>query len=172
MKRVFRRPSGAMLVAIAALIVALCGTAVAGGVLNKKKVKKISKNVADTQITARAPGLAVASAKTADAANNLTDQTQQIRAWARVDSDGSVLASKNVTSVVQDGDGRYCFDTPFTPNAAIATLDGDNANLNQQILTAINQNSLCPAGNRDVRVSTGTPGGDGTVDEGFFVYIN
>jgi hypothetical protein len=46
-----RRPSPAMVVAVAALIVALCGTAVAGGVLNKKRVNKI--------ITRRAPGLGV-----------------------------------------------------------------------------------------------------------------
>ena len=67
MKRVFRRPSPAMLVAIAALIVALGGTAVAGGVLNKKKVKNISNN----QITQRAPGLSVASAKNSDALGGL-----------------------------------------------------------------------------------------------------
>ena len=56
------RPSPAMIVAIVALIVAIGGTAVAGGVLNKKQVKKISNN----QISNRAPGLAVASAKNAD----------------------------------------------------------------------------------------------------------
>jgi hypothetical protein len=38
MRRVFRRPSPAMIVAIVALIAALGGTAIAGGVLNKKKV--------------------------------------------------------------------------------------------------------------------------------------
>jgi hypothetical protein len=51
-----------MLVAIAALIVALGGTAVAGGALNKKKVNNI--------ITNRASGLSVASAKNADNAAN------------------------------------------------------------------------------------------------------
>lgn len=47
-----------MIVAVVALIAAIGGTAVAGGVLNKKKVNKI--------ITNRAPGLSVASAKNAD----------------------------------------------------------------------------------------------------------
>jgi hypothetical protein len=60
MKGFVRRPSPAMLVAIAALIVALGGTAVAGGVLNKKKVNTI--------ITNRAPGLSVSHAKSADSA--------------------------------------------------------------------------------------------------------
>src|SRR5262245_28910358 len=55
------RPSPALLLAICALIVALGGTALAGGVLNKKKVNKI--------ITKRAPGLSVSHASTADSAN-------------------------------------------------------------------------------------------------------
>jgi hypothetical protein len=67
MKRVFRRPSPAMVIAIVALIAALGGTAVAGGVLNKKKVNKI--------ITNRAPGLSVASAKSADNATNAGNAT-------------------------------------------------------------------------------------------------
>lgn len=74
MNRRIGRPSPAMVVAIAALIVALSGTAIAGGVLNKKKVKKItnkvSKKVANKQITKRAPGLSVASANTANSANS------------------------------------------------------------------------------------------------------
>jgi hypothetical protein len=57
MKKVFRRPSPAMVVAMVALIAALGGTAVAGGALNKKKVNNI--------ITNRAPGLSVASATNA-----------------------------------------------------------------------------------------------------------
>jgi hypothetical protein len=71
MKRVFRRPSPAMIVAIVALIAALGGSAVAGGVLNKKKAKKIANNV----VTQRAPGLSVASAKSADSATNATNAT-------------------------------------------------------------------------------------------------
>jgi hypothetical protein len=67
MKKVFVRPSPAMGVAIVALIVALGGTAIAGGVLNKKKVNKI--------ITNRAPGLSVSHAKTADSATNATNAT-------------------------------------------------------------------------------------------------
>src|SRR5512144_2486202 len=64
MKRGFRRPSPAIVIAIVALIAALGGTAIAGGALNKKKVKKITNN----QITKREPGLSVANAK------NLGDQ--------------------------------------------------------------------------------------------------
>jgi archaellin len=164
MRRMIRRPSPAMIVAVVALIAALGGTAIGASFITKKK----AKNVANNQITKRAPGLSVASAKTAD---NLADQSQQIRAWARVNAGGGIVASKNVTSVVQDGDGRYCFDLPFTPNAAVATLDGAAANLNHTILTATDS-APCPAGNQDIRVSTGVPGGDSTVNEGFFIHIN
>jgi hypothetical protein len=59
------RPSPAMIVAVLALIVALGGTAIAGGVLNKKKVNTI--------ITNRAPGLDVKSAKRADTAKKADD---------------------------------------------------------------------------------------------------
>jgi hypothetical protein len=58
MRKVFRRPSPAMVVAALALIVALGGTAIAGEALSKKRVNKI--------ITKRAPGLSVASAKSAE----------------------------------------------------------------------------------------------------------
>jgi hypothetical protein len=61
------RPSPAMFVAMLALIVALGGTAVAGGVLNKKKVNTIISN--------RAPGLDVKSAKKADDADKLGGKT-------------------------------------------------------------------------------------------------
>jgi hypothetical protein len=54
------RPSPAMIVAVVALIAALGGTAIAGGVLNKKKVNNIISN--------RASGLEVKSAKNADKA--------------------------------------------------------------------------------------------------------
>jgi hypothetical protein len=165
MKRVFRRPSPAMLVAIAALIVALGGTAVAGGVLNKKKVNNIISN--------RAPGLSVGSAKNADSAktaDNLSDQTLQIRAWARVNADGTLGASKNVTSESRPATGRYCFDVPFTPNGAVASVRGDAGNFSSQILVQVNDTSLCPAGQRDVRIYTANGGAD--ANTGFVVYIN
>jgi hypothetical protein len=60
LRRLKNHASPATVIAILALIVALAGTAVAGGVLNKKKVNKI--------ITNRAANLSVLSAKTADSA--------------------------------------------------------------------------------------------------------
>jgi hypothetical protein len=66
-----------MLVAVIALVLALGGTAVAGtnaviSALSKSKVKKISKSVANKQITKRAPKLSVAKAALADNATHAT----------------------------------------------------------------------------------------------------
>ena len=82
MKRVFRWPSPAMVVAIAALIVALGGTAVAGGLLTKKKVNKI--------ITQRAPGLSVAHAKSADNVGGRTAASLQVQCPADTAAAGGV----------------------------------------------------------------------------------
>jgi hypothetical protein len=72
MKRIFRKhPSPAMVVAIVALIVALTGTAVGAVFITKKQAKKIAKNQANNEISKRAPGLAVASANTANNADRL-----------------------------------------------------------------------------------------------------
>jgi len=60
LRRLKRHASPATVIAMLALIVALGGTAVAGGVLNKKKVNTIIDN--------RAGGLSVLKAKTADSA--------------------------------------------------------------------------------------------------------
>jgi hypothetical protein len=67
MKKVLRRPSPAMVVAIVALIAALGGTAIGAGFVTKKKAKKIAAN----QVNKLAPGLSVAKAKKADDANAL-----------------------------------------------------------------------------------------------------
>jgi hypothetical protein len=62
-----KRPSAAMIVAVVALSLGLGGSAIAAsGVLSKGKVKA----VANKQITKRAPGLTVASAKSADTAKS------------------------------------------------------------------------------------------------------
>jgi hypothetical protein len=72
------RPSPAMIVAVAALVVAVVGTAMAAptaieSVLNKKEKKQtkaIAKNQANNQITQRAPGLSVANANQANTATS------------------------------------------------------------------------------------------------------
>jgi hypothetical protein len=60
LQRLKRHATPATVISIIALVVALAGTAAAGGLLNKKKVNTIISN--------RASGLSVASAKNADSA--------------------------------------------------------------------------------------------------------
>ena len=73
-----RQPSVALIVAAVALVAALAGTAIAGpnGAMEKidrkkvkaiaaKQVNKLAPGIADRRIDARAPGLAAASAATA-----------------------------------------------------------------------------------------------------------
>lgn len=118
MKRVFRRPSPAMVVAIVALIAALGGTAIAGGALNKKKVKNISNN----QITQRAPGLSV---KSADNATTAT-RAQGPVGWAHVNTAGTLLAGNSVSqgNVSIGSATYYCFQgLNFPLNDAVATPD-------------------------------------------------
>ena len=64
-----KRPSPALVISILALVAALVVPAYAA--LNKKD-KKTVKNLANTEITKRAPGLAVASANTANSADTAT----------------------------------------------------------------------------------------------------
>jgi hypothetical protein len=71
MKRVLRRPSPAMVVAIVALIAALGGTAIGAAFVTKKQSKKIAAN----QVNKLAPGLSVASAKSADSAKHADSAT-------------------------------------------------------------------------------------------------
>ena len=68
-----RRPSPAMTVAVAALIVALVGTAMAAptaikSILNKKEKKQV-KNISKNQVNNLAPGLSVKHATTAGSAD-------------------------------------------------------------------------------------------------------
>jgi hypothetical protein len=72
-----RRPSPAMIVAGAALVFALAGTAIAGpiaikSVLNKQEKKQV-KAIAKNQVNNLAPGLSVAKATTATNATNATN---------------------------------------------------------------------------------------------------
>jgi hypothetical protein len=99
-----KRPSAAMIVAVVALSLGLGGSAIAGsGVLTKKQVKTVAKTVANKQITKRAPGLAVASAKSADTAGRATNVHS-----ANVDADGTLLGSVPAGATSQRvGAGTY-----------------------------------------------------------------
>ncbi len=148
-----RRPSPAMIVAIIALVAAIGGTAVAGGVLTGKKVKKLSAHVskkvsrvmANKQITARAPSLSVAFSRNADSAD-------APYAYAHVAANGTVTpasTARKVPNATKGGTGIYCFNLPFAPVYATgngAAETGMESVVNIQLAAVNNPPPGCPAG--------------------------
>jgi hypothetical protein len=171
MKRCIRRPSPAMLVAMAALIVALGGTAVAGGVLNKKKVNTI--------ITNRAPTLSVSHAKTADSATNATNATSvggQIVEAAVVSANatGAVVVRGNATGASRSNTGIYIVSFPpdirnctyVATNGHVAAGSGPAGEISVEQRNASNATDI------EVRHydSTGAPADYGAA-EGFHIEV-
>ena len=110
-----------MAVAIAALVIAIAGTAVASvGTISaltksdKKQVRKIAGKVAEQRVRALASGLAVASAasagtadhaKSADFATKAGNAPEQL--WAIVNADGTLFrGSPGVSSSMEEA-GKY-----------------------------------------------------------------
>jgi hypothetical protein len=126
MKKLFGRPSPAMVIAVVALIVALGGTAIAGGALNNKKVKNISNN----QITQRAPGLSVSHAKTADSATNANTvggRTVQA-AVVSANAGGATVVRGSATGAGRFGTGNYFVSFPTNIlNCTYVATDGSTA---------------------------------------------
>ncbi len=176
--KALRRPSPATVISIVALIIALGGTAIAGGVLNKKKVKKISANVANGEITKRAPGLSVASAKNADLlggqpassfAPATTLRTAAVNANGTVNaarSDG--VSSANVTAKGIPA-AVYCFDglNP-APRSVVASVDGSQADVQTQTQYAPTA-GVCAGSQFDVATITGS---NTLFPEAFTVFIH
>ena len=124
MKRLFQRPSPAMVIAVVALLAALGGTAVGATVLSKKTVKKISNTQANKVFDQRKGELAGppgASGINGSAA-----------AFALIQGNGSVddAQSFNVTdaNVTNPSIGVYCIGgLPFQPKSAVATPQATSA---------------------------------------------
>jgi hypothetical protein len=93
-----------MIVAGAALVVALAGTAIAGPLATKavlsKPEKKQVKNIAKNQVSQLAPGLAVASANTANNANTVDGaNASDLRTSSAFDENSSRIDSLATTPV-------------------------------------------------------------------------
>jgi hypothetical protein len=159
-----RRPSPLMLVAGAALVAALAGTAIADplaitSVLNKKEkkqVKNISKNQANLQINQRAPGLSVAHASSAESAASATNAANASNATnaAHADQADNANTANGVTvrsiryhapegnspvQVLSMG-GLTLTANCITPNqdaSLQAATTADNATLNSMSFTTI-----------------------------------
>jgi hypothetical protein len=139
-----RRPSPALIISIVALVLALAGTALGGvatiSVLSKKEkrqVKKLAGKIADQRITTRAPGLSVASAKTADSAGNATNEL-----WAVVNENGSLYRSTSgIVGSNNEGGGEYEVATDRTLNDCFfqATPGGNAPGLDEIGEVVVNQ---------------------------------
>jgi len=127
-----------MVLAIIALVFAVAGTGVASvatiSALSKKE-KKQTRNIADSEITKKAPGLSVAdSAKL----GGLPASSYSLRT-AAVNADGTVNAARSdgVTSANVTPKGSpaaiYCFNglSP-APRSVVASVDGSQADVQTQ----------------------------------------
>jgi hypothetical protein len=149
MKRVLRRPSPAMVIAIVALIAALGGTAIAGGVINKKK----AKNIANNAITQRAPGLSVASAKNADNATNAGNANTANTAKNVFFASVNYSDSQTITQIKAGSPGVTGAAESF-PGAPRVHFPRDMTNC------AINATVLSGGGTFETRQSTNSSGND------------
>ena len=110
-----KRPSPALVISVLALVAALVVPAYAA--LNKKD-KKTVKNIANTEITKRAPGLAVASANNANTAGNANTVDGQNA------SDFAAVGSEAWQPMTLNDGGGSCFWTPVDPTQPAYFRDG------------------------------------------------
>jgi hypothetical protein len=161
-----RRPSPAMIVAGAALIIALAGTAMAAptaikSILNKKEKKQV-KNISKNQVNALAPGLSVKHAKTADSATNADAVGGQSLAnivTGRSDPTTGAQCDPQTTSFVECASvdvtlphagrvlligtgGQYAFNVSVTQGTCRLTSDGSS--LGGSVVSLGNQTDPSP----------------------------
>ena len=168
MRRVLRQWP-AVVIATTALAIAVGGQAFAGSAasvagVTPAQVRQIAKTVANAQITARAPGLTVASARTAGAPGLYA----QVSGAGVVGSNASGISQANV---IHPRAGIYCFVGLRTvPKGGVAILDAlpPGASGADQIQVGIGTFGACPAGTQAV-VGTFTPGDGFLKDDPYFV---
>jgi len=108
LKRLKQHATPATVISIIALVVALGGTAVAGGVLNKKKVNTIIDN--------RAPGLSVLKAKSADEAGKAGNVF-----GATVNDGGTVTAATLPGTTANKVSNTFTYHFPRSVTGCIVT---------------------------------------------------
>jgi hypothetical protein len=178
-----RKPSPAMIVAIAALCVSLVGTAVAAPVavisLNKKEkkqVRKIAGKVSNKRITKRAPNLSVKNAKNAQAAASATSALgaenanrvggkglNDIAMWAFVDDTGILFRSSGGVASIRVGTGSYVVTFPRPVNTC--AYNATNA-ANDGTVPAVSSVSVALAAGPGNGVRVETPS-----DDEFFLIV-
>jgi len=143
-------------IAAIALLVGLSGFATAGPnattAVTPAQVRQIAKTVANAQITARAPRLSVATARSARAPGLYA----QVSGGGVVSSNASGISQANV---IHPREGIYCFTgLRNAPKGGVAVLDAlpPGASGADLIQVGIGTLAACPAGTQAV-VGTFTP---------------
>lgn len=159
----------AIAISSAALLVALSGFATAGpnattAGVTPAQVRTIAKTVSNAQITARAPSLSVASARSAGAPALYA----QVSGGGVVSSNAAGISQANV---VHPRTGVYCFlGLRNAPRGGMAILDAlpPGASGADEVQVGVGTFGLCPAGTQAVVGTATTP--DGFLnDDPFFV---
>lgn len=194
-----RKPSPALVVAIAALSIALVGTAVAGPIatsslsknerritakiartLSLRFIKRFTAPLANRQITMRAPGLSVANAENASNAENAANaddadaldgkSINDVVMWAFVDNDGSLFRSSGGVTSTQQGTGD--FDVTFPRNVDTCAYNATNA-ANDNVVPAPNEIAVALTnGSMDtVTVRTGSSDGTANINDEFMLQV-
>jgi hypothetical protein len=146
-----KHASPSMVLAVAALILALGGTAV-GSVATisalSKKEKKQTRNIADSEVNKLAPGLSVAKAKSADTAGSATASNVF---GATANDGGSITVATLSGTTVQKTSNVFRYTFPRSVQGCIpvasGTFDGDASAL---LAGTANPNSV------DVTTGSGT----------------
>ena len=169
-----KRPSAPMVLSIIAVVFSLAGTGVASvatiSALSKKE-KKQTRNIADSEITKKAPGLSVANA---DKLGGLPASSYSLRT-AAVNANGTVDAARSdgVSSANVTAKGIpaaiYCFNglNP-APRSVVASVDGSQADVQTQTQYAPT-GGVCAGSQFDVATITG---GNSLFPEAFTVFIH
>lgn len=144
LRRLKTHASPATVIAIVALIAALGGTAVAGGVLNKKKVNKIINN--------RAPGLSVLKAKTADSATTADKAGKAGNVFGATANDGGSITTATLAgTTVQKTSNVFRYTFPRSVQGCIPVASGTfDGNTSALLSGTANPNSV------DVTVASGS----------------
>lgn len=124
------RPSPAMLVAVAALFVALGGTATAALVITGKNVRNGSLSGADIKNgTIKGGDVKNNSLSSADIKGRLQGPAGTAKAFAHVLAGGQMdgFRSKNIARVSRPAPGYYCFYLSFPAQSISATLDAQHS---------------------------------------------
>ena len=120
------RPSPAMLVAVAALFVALGGTAAAALVITGKNVRNGSLSGADIKNgTIKGGDVKNNSLSSADIKGRLQGPAGTAKAFGHILAGGQLdgFRSKNIARVSRPAPGYYCFYLAFPAQSINATLD-------------------------------------------------